>query len=417
MGRKKVAIVGGGISGLSAAYHLAQAGAFDITLFEAAPFLGGRATTLSEEENGPAADIGPHTFFHPSLSLGLMDFAARTGLPLRKAEVVVTLLKDGEVAWRTGDSFPALDTFLSGFVDAYERGVEPSVREVLQHVPAEAGGSSLLPSVAHAVCAAFLLPPSAPLTKAGFEALPFKAPSTCMAFARGARSLAETLGRHLRDVRLGTRVSHVKSTKVNGEAFDAVLLATPPQVTATYLRDPAPGEGLALISFAHVYVTRVAHSSARASGVEHVARDGPPLLPVVHDAKTHVTSWAPYGSASPFYVSMPRPEGLQQKDAIAAHTWSIPLWTPQGRRAGRFLRGIQGRKQRYYATPAVLYGETCLSASFMAGREAAQALAGAVLGDYSVEGEAEFARCVERGRRVEARTAPCSGVVSPVFPF
>ncbi|MDU9005362.1 NAD(P)/FAD-dependent oxidoreductase [Sedimentitalea todarodis] len=48
--RKKIAIVGGGISGLSAAYYLSPY--HDITLFEAAPRLGGHARTVIAGKNG-----------------------------------------------------------------------------------------------------------------------------------------------------------------------------------------------------------------------------------------------------------------------------------------------------------------------------------------------------------------------------
>ena len=48
--RRKIAIVGGGISGLSAAYYLSPE--HEITLFEAAPRLGGHARTMMAGRNG-----------------------------------------------------------------------------------------------------------------------------------------------------------------------------------------------------------------------------------------------------------------------------------------------------------------------------------------------------------------------------
>ena len=48
--RKKIAIVGGGISGLSAAYYLSPH--HDVTIFESAPRLGGHARTVMAGRNG-----------------------------------------------------------------------------------------------------------------------------------------------------------------------------------------------------------------------------------------------------------------------------------------------------------------------------------------------------------------------------
>ena len=56
---KRIAIVGGGISGLSAAYYLAQAG-YDCTLIEASPQLGG--VIRSERVDGCLVEAGPDSF-------------------------------------------------------------------------------------------------------------------------------------------------------------------------------------------------------------------------------------------------------------------------------------------------------------------------------------------------------------------
>ena len=48
--RKKIAIVGAGIAGMSAAYYLSAR--HDITLYEAAPRLGGHARTVMAGRNG-----------------------------------------------------------------------------------------------------------------------------------------------------------------------------------------------------------------------------------------------------------------------------------------------------------------------------------------------------------------------------
>ena len=59
MAPKRVAIIGGGVTGLSAAWHLKQNqkdGEIDVQLFESADRLGGHAYTM--DVNGVDVDIG-----------------------------------------------------------------------------------------------------------------------------------------------------------------------------------------------------------------------------------------------------------------------------------------------------------------------------------------------------------------------
>lgn len=63
MNRSDIAIVGGGISGLSAAYYLEQlcGDSFSISLFDAAPTLGGKLQTLKRD--GLTIECGPDSIF------------------------------------------------------------------------------------------------------------------------------------------------------------------------------------------------------------------------------------------------------------------------------------------------------------------------------------------------------------------
>jgi protoporphyrinogen oxidase len=56
---QRVAVLGGGVAGLSAAWKLAEAGA-DVRLYEAAPALGGMAASMHRD--GYIWDFGPHRF-------------------------------------------------------------------------------------------------------------------------------------------------------------------------------------------------------------------------------------------------------------------------------------------------------------------------------------------------------------------
>src|SRR5262245_47600230 len=56
----RVAIVGGGLAGLTAATILARAGE-SVTLYERSPTLGGRA--LTQTKNGYHFNLGPHALY------------------------------------------------------------------------------------------------------------------------------------------------------------------------------------------------------------------------------------------------------------------------------------------------------------------------------------------------------------------
>ncbi len=77
---KSIAIVGGGLAGLAAAVALASA-EYRVTLFEARPFLGGRATSYplnTADENSPTIDNCQHVLLR--CCKNLIDFYERLGV-------------------------------------------------------------------------------------------------------------------------------------------------------------------------------------------------------------------------------------------------------------------------------------------------------------------------------------------------
>ena len=78
--RKRVLIVGGGLAGLAAAAALGSAD-YDVTVFEARAFLGGRATSYpinAADENSPTIDNCQHVLLR--CCTNLLDFYSRLGM-------------------------------------------------------------------------------------------------------------------------------------------------------------------------------------------------------------------------------------------------------------------------------------------------------------------------------------------------
>src|SRR5436190_17718082 len=71
--RTRVAIIGGGIAGLSAAYDLARRGGFEITVYEGNPFLGGLAAGFKGRSTWewPLEHFYHHLFTNDDAIIGL----------------------------------------------------------------------------------------------------------------------------------------------------------------------------------------------------------------------------------------------------------------------------------------------------------------------------------------------------------
>ena len=79
----RVAILGGGLAGLAAAAALGSTGAFEVDLYEARPFLGGRATSWpapsgdADDEEGEMIDNCQHVLLR--CCVNLLDLYQRLG--------------------------------------------------------------------------------------------------------------------------------------------------------------------------------------------------------------------------------------------------------------------------------------------------------------------------------------------------
>lgn len=83
--RKRIAVIGGGISGMSAAHMLADH--HNVTLFEAAPRLGGHArTVLAGKHGNQPVDTGFIVFNHANYPL-MADLFAKLDVPVEKSDM------------------------------------------------------------------------------------------------------------------------------------------------------------------------------------------------------------------------------------------------------------------------------------------------------------------------------------------
>jgi phytoene desaturase len=125
----RIAIVGAGFGGLSAAIHLQLAG-HDVTLFEAQESVGGRASRL--ERKGFLFDTGPSLLNYPWVFENLFRSAGR------KLEDYVTLLPiDPSITflWRDGERFTLSSKFdsLVREIERMEPGSGPALTRFLRN--------------------------------------------------------------------------------------------------------------------------------------------------------------------------------------------------------------------------------------------------------------------------------------------
>ncbi|MGD8804697.1 MAG: FAD-dependent oxidoreductase, partial [Chloroflexota bacterium] len=127
----RIAIVGGGIAGLTAAYDLLAAGR-QVTVFEAGPATGGLASGFKDPSwEWPLEHYYHHLFTSDSDIIGLVEELGMKD-KLFFPRPVTSVLYDGRIvpfdspkAWITFPGFNLLDVARFGLVSAYLRFSNP----------------------------------------------------------------------------------------------------------------------------------------------------------------------------------------------------------------------------------------------------------------------------------------------------
>lgn len=93
--KKRVAVVGGGVGGLSAAWHIVTSSSeeFDVTVFESEPRLGGHAWTMSIPDKNVDVDVG-FMVFNKENYPNLMHWFDALGVPMENSDMSLSVSID-----------------------------------------------------------------------------------------------------------------------------------------------------------------------------------------------------------------------------------------------------------------------------------------------------------------------------------
>lgn len=267
---RRLAVVGGGWAGVAGAVRASQLG-WQLSLFEMAPQLGGRARSLAAENGATPLDNGQHILIGAYRdSLALM---AQLGVPVDEALLRLPLrlrYPDHEgLQLRSGAAVPAFARAVLGYrswplrsrlqllwhslrwaTGGFRCDPTLTVAELTRGLPRVVQCELIEP-----LCVAALNTPAGQASAEVFlrvlrDAL-FSGPgSSDLLLPRRPLSelLAEPaqrwLGQQGADIRLGQRVQSLQADgdgwQVDGEHFDAVLLAGPAREAARLTQDLAP---------------------------------------------------------------------------------------------------------------------------------------------------------------------------------
>jgi hydroxysqualene dehydroxylase len=284
----RLAVVGAGWAGLAAAVRAQQAG-FQVVLLEMAPSAGGRARSLAADEAGWCADNGQHILIGAYVrTLALLDDVGvdashvlqRRPLVLRDPQGLGLKMPRGPAwlvfglavaqarGWRGSDKLALLAAAARWLVAGFRCPPTLTVQGLCAGLPAPVRQRLIDP-----LCVAALNTPAAEASATVF----LRVLRDSLFAARGSsdlllpqRPLAQLLPepalawllRQGAEVHLGRRVSTLEASghrgwRVDGQAFDAVVLATPPQETARLTASVAAAWSARAAAFRHEPIVTV----------------------------------------------------------------------------------------------------------------------------------------------------------------
>ena len=258
---KRVAIVGGGISGLTTAFLLKRKGLV-VTLFEASATVGGNIQTI--ERNGYIVEQGPNSMLRSPKVIELVRLLGLESklLPANPAAHKRYILSDGKLSALGPKAFIngyfSLKTLIGLAREPFVRSQSPAGESVAQFVSRRIGPEFLDKAIDPFVSGVYAGDAADLSMRAAFpklyelerdfgslivgtlrrkkEKLDADFPRT-FSFRGGLSTLINTLSAELGEsIRLRERVNALAtndgSFTVNGEAFDAVVVSTPSFVAA-----------------------------------------------------------------------------------------------------------------------------------------------------------------------------------------
>lgn len=375
IGAMRIAIIGAGVSGLTAAHQLRHE--HEVTVLEANAYAGGHTNTV--DVAGLAVDTG-FIVFNDRNYPGFEALLAELGVASQPSDMSfgVSDGADFEYAAHSPAALYAnprhlVDPGFQRMVGEYVRfnraakvllagAADPSLNEWLAEqrfsaafvekliVPQAAAVWSADPEQMWTFPARFLVEFFANHGMLGFRKRP-----QWRTVTGGSRTYVQALTREL-DVRLNTRVGRVERfadrVEVDGDPYDEVVIATHSDQALALLADPTDAEREVLGAIPYQANEAVLHTDrtlmprrrrAWASWNYHLGHSGP----------STVTYWMNRLQSLPgdtdYFVTLNRTEAIDSASIVSKVAYAHPVYTREGMRAQARFDEVSGVGRTHYA--------------------------------------------------------------------